>query len=346
MSNALKTHVTVLYGGLSAEHHISVESANNIIKAINRDKYDVSAIALDKENAWYWQPTLSSTVETSPQHQGMLIHNGIHPEFRFFNNETQPIKIDVAFPIFHGPCGEDGTVQGLLSLLNLPYVGADVLGSAIGMDKDVMKRLLRDADIPTPDFVVFQPHNHSSINPEAIIEHLGLPCFVKPTNMGSSYGITKVKTLEELMPAIEHAFEYYPKVIVERFVDGREFECAVLGNDKPKASIVGEIIPHGEYYTYETKYTPDKLTVNIPAKLPDTTTKAIQTMAIDAFQALCCQGLARIDFFVSNTDQQIYINEINTLPGFTGMSMYPKLWEASGIGYEDLIDRLIQLALG
>jgi D-alanine-D-alanine ligase len=252
--------------------------------------------------------------------------------------------IDVVFPVLHGTYGEDGTIQGLLELANVPYVGAGVLGSAVGMDKDVMKRLLRDARLPIVDYwSVRKPELDAFL--QAMINNLPYPVFVKPANLGSSVGITKVCAPEELPAALQTAADYDRKIVVEQGVNAREIELSVLGNDDPIASIAGEIIPSREFYDYEAKYVSDDSRLLIPAPLSEKQVKEAQRLAIEAFKALECSGMARVDLFLDRKSGQFYVNEINTLPGFTTISMYPKLWEASGISYSQLIDRLISLAL-
>jgi D-alanine-D-alanine ligase len=251
--------------------------------------------------------------------------------------------IDVVFPVLHGPFGEDGTVQGLLKLANLPFVGAGVLGSAVGMDKDVMKRLLRDAEIPVGKFLVFQRGDTLSYG--KIKKQLGLPLFVKPANLGSSVGISKVSKKREFRAAIDEAFRYDNKVIIEEYIDGREIECSVLGNDEPAASLPGEIVVRHDFYSYDAKYIDDQgARLEIPAKLSRSVIRKIRKIAVRAYKALCCEGMARVDFFVQ-ANGRVLVNEINTSPGFTKISMYPKMWEASGLSYPRLIDRLIRLAL-
>jgi D-alanine-D-alanine ligase len=251
--------------------------------------------------------------------------------------------IDVVFPVLHGPFGEDGTVQGLLKLANLPFVGAGVLGSAVGMDKDVMKRLLRDAEIPVGKFLVFQRGDTLSYG--KIKKQLGLPLFVKPANLGSSVGISKVSKKREFRAAIDEAFRYDNKVIIEEYIDGREIECSVLGNDEPAASLPGEIVVRHDFYSYDAKYIDDQgARLEIPAKLSRSVIRKIRKIAVRAYKALCCEGMARVDFFVQ-ANGRVLVNEINTIPGFTKISMYPKMWEASGLSYPRLIDRLIRLAL-
>jgi len=233
-------------------------------------------------------------------------------------------------------------VQGLLKLADIPFVGAGVLGSAVGMDKDVMKRLLRDANIPIAKFLIFQAHE--KVDYQSVVQELGSPLFIKPVNMGSSVGVEKAKNKEEFEKAVKDAFQYDSKLIIEAHVPGREIECSVLGNEEPVASLPGEVIPHHEFYSYDAKYIDeDGAAFEIPVKLPETVTKDIQEMAVNTYKALLCEGLARVDFFLTD-DNKVIVNEINTIPGFTSISMYPKLWEVSGVGYTELIDKLIQLA--
>ena len=357
--NKKKINVAILFGGKSAEHEVSLQSAKNVLDAIDRDKYNPILIGIDKRGRWLLSdapglgqggnsrillnahnPKLiklnksSNRVALAPQSEGKLA-NLSRPESR----QT----IDVVFPILHGPFGEDGTVQGLLKLADVPFVGAGVLGSAIGMDKDVMKRLLREAKIPIAQFLVFQ--NRKNLSFEKIAQYLGLPFFVKPANMGSSVGIHKVKAKADFRPAVNDAFQYDSKIIIEEFIEGREIECAVLGNDNPIASIPGEVIPTAEFYSYEAKYIDENgALLEIPAKLPLHLVKRVQALAIKTFKVLSCEGMGRVDCFLKKSGKVI-VNEINTIPGFTSISMYPRLWGATGIGYTELIDRLIQLAM-
>jgi D-alanine-D-alanine ligase len=253
--------------------------------------------------------------------------------------------VDVVFPVLHGPFGEDGTVQGLLKLAGVPFVGAGVLGSAVGMDKDVMKRLLRDAGIPVGNFIVIDQVSSQAPATGKVVEELGLPLFVKPANLGSSVGISKAHSTDELASAVAEALKYDRKVLVEEYIEGREIECAVLGNEDPVASVPGEIIPQAEFYSYEAKYIDeDGALLKIPAELPPEAVKRIRDLALKTFKVLCCEGMARVDCFLTS-DGKAIVNEINTIPGFTRISMYPRLFEASGIPYSELIDRLIQLAL-
>lgn len=251
--------------------------------------------------------------------------------------------VDVVFPILHGPFGEDGTVQGLLKLAGIPFVGAGVLGSAVGMDKDVMKRLLRDAGIPISKFLVFE--RGEEVDFDTVTSELGLPIFVKPANMGSSVGVGKVHTQEEFTACIEEAYLYDTKIIVEEFIDGRELECGVLGNQNPQASIVGEVTPNQDFYSYDAKYVDENgAELNIPANIDAGTMKRVQELAIKTFKTLSCEGLGRVDCFLTN-EGRLVMNEINTIPGFTKVSMYPQLWKASGVSYSELIDKLIILAI-
>jgi D-alanine-D-alanine ligase len=255
-------------------------------------------------------------------------------------------RLDVVFPVLHGTYGEDGTIQGLLELADLPYVGAGVLASAVGMDKAVMKSVFRDAGIPVCRWIVARPAEEA---PAALARRvgaeIGFPCFVKPANLGSSVGITKVKAAAGLGAAVAEAAAYDPKIVFEEAIDGREFECAVLGNDAPEASVVGELVPSHEFYDYVDKYVDQGARVIIPAEIPAETAETMRALAVRAFRAIDCTGLARVDFFLERPTGRVLVNEINTMPGFTSISMYPKLWEASGLPYPALLDRLIALAL-
>jgi len=307
--------VGVFFGGKSAEHEISIMSAQNVYDAIDKNKFSPKLIKIDKSG--FWQ---------------------INEVFEF----------DVIFPILHGPFGEDGTIQGLLKLADIPFVGPGVLGSAVGMDKDVMKRLLRDAGVPIGKFLSFKDYENVPSFKE-IENILGSPFFVKPANMGSSVGISKVHDEAGLSAALKEAFLYDTKVIIEEYIPGREIECAVLGNEEPIASLPGEIITAHEFYSYDAKYIDEKGAVlEIPAKLDSETIKHIQEIALKVFKVLCCEGLSRVDFFLKESpgkQYEIIVNEINTIPGFTRISMYPKMWEASGVSYTELITRLIELAI-
>ncbi|MFH0804556.1 MAG: D-alanine--D-alanine ligase [Candidatus Zambryskibacteria bacterium] len=347
-----KIKVGILFGGKSAEHEVSLQSAKNVADAIDKNKYDVALIGIDKNGKWLLpnksqfllnanNPKLIKLNKASEQSVALVPQS--EGELTNLSNQTSNSSVDVVFPILHGPFGEDGTVQGLLKLAGVPFVGASVLGSAIGMDKDVMKRLLRDAGIPVADFLAFRQRD--KINFEEITKKLGLPFFVKPANLGSSVGINKVKNKKGFSKAIKEAFRYDTKIIIEEFIDGRELECSVLGNQNPIASAVGEVIPHHEFYSYDAKYIDENgATLEIPAKISSGAVKSIQKLAVKTFKILSCEGLGRVDFFLRKNGQ-IIVNEINTIPGFTKISMYPRLWGASGISYKNLIDRLIVLAI-
>ena len=335
-----KLKLAILFGGQSAEHEVSIRSAKNIFEALDKEKYDPVLIGIDKGGNWHRADDFFSGGE-----QIVLVKNEIvnlaDPEKRD--------KIDVVFPVLHGPFGEDGTVQGLLELANVPFVGAGVLGSAVGMDKDVMKRLLLDAGLPIGKFLVFR--RSEKLDFEEITKELGLPLFIKPANLGSSVGISKARNEEEFLVGAREAFKYDRKIIIEEFIKAREIEVAVLGNDDPIASIPGEIVVHDDFYAYETKYLDENgATLEIPAKLSDDQIKKAQELAVKVFKVLECKGLGRVDFFLKENGLpaqagEFFVNEINTLPGFTSSSMYPKLWEHGGIKYNELIDRLIKLAL-
>ena len=345
-----KLRVAILFGGKSAEHEISLISARNIVDAMDKKKYEVVAIGIDKQGRWHLDEDArllggkdQSKVEFSDARNAAAVLPGetatpmVRPTGGGFG------AVDVVFPILHGPFGEDGTVQGLLKLANLPFVGAGVLGSAVGMDKDVMKRLLRDSKIPIPKFLAFERSDNISFT--KVKKALGMPLFIKPANLGSSVGISKVSKPTEFSAAVKEAFRYDNKIVIEEFIRGREIECSVLGNEKPIASLPGEIIVNREFYSYDAKYIDDQgARLEIPAKLPKRVVKNVREMALRAYQALCCEGMARVDFFVK-VNGRVIVNEINTIPGFTKISMYPKMWAASGISYSKLIDRLIQLAI-
>jgi len=347
-----KIRVGILFGGKSAEHEVSLQSAKNVVDAIDKDKYDTVLVGIDKEGKWLLNTTsqfllnsdnpkliklnqASDNVALVPQHSGEIVN---------LTTQEKGGAIDVVFPILHGPYGEDGTVQGLLKLAGVPFVGASVLGSAVGMDKDVMKRLLRDADIPIGKFIVLKDADEK-ISFDAVSKELGLPFFVKPANMGSSVGVGKVTEDGDFDKAVEDAFQYDRKIIFEQYIEGRELECSVLGNDDPTASAVGEVVSNHEFYSYEAKYIDEHGAVlDIPAKIPEDTREKVRKLAVKAFKVLSCEGLGRVDFFLKDNGD-VVVNEINTIPGFTAISMYPKLWEESGISYTDLIDKLIQLAI-
>jgi D-alanine-D-alanine ligase len=351
---ARKIRVGILFGGRSAEHEVSLQSAKNIVDAIDTSKYEILLIGIDKKGRWYLDeesrfllPTTQSGLPKLPEtgENLALVPGRQNEQLVALSGHHGLGSLDVIFPVLHGPFGEDGTVQGLLKLANIPFVGASVLGSAVGMDKDVMKRLLRDAGIPIARFIAVSRHSSQEIGFDQARGQLGLPLFIKPANLGSSVGIHKIKDRQGFERAIHDAFNYDNKILIEECINGREIECSVLGNDKPIASVPGEILPRHEFYSYEAKYLDENGAVlEIPANLRPEISDRIRKLAIKTFCVLCCEGMARIDFFLRN-ESEIIVNEINTIPGFTRISMYPKLWEATGISYRELIDKLIQLAM-
>jgi D-alanine-D-alanine ligase len=350
-----KIRLGVLFGGKSAEHEVSLISAKNVIEALDPKKYDIFLIGIDKTGEWRLRDGYAylmnadnpKLIQLNEAKESLaLVPKQDRKEIVSYsgNQLQESLQLDVIFPVLHGPYGEDGTVQGLLKLANIPFVGAGVLGSAVGMDKDVMKRLLRDAKIPIANFVSLHDYQKNRFSFENLAEELGLPFFVKPANLGSSVGISKVKNKESFEAAIASAFQYDRKVLIEEFIPGREMICSVLGNDDPVVSLPGEIIPNHEFYSYEAKYL-DKEGANykIPVELPQDLIDKLQQIAIDSYRVLCCEGMARVDFFLKENGE-IIVNEINTIPGFTRISMYPKLWVASGLPFSKLIDKLIELA--
>lgn len=349
-----KINVGILFGGRSTEHEVSLQSAKSVLDAMDKEKYNVTLIGIDKTGHWHLNDSSQFLLNSNdPAHIALtrsekdvvIVPGEASQKLVCISDASIRNEIDVVFPVLHGAYGEDGTVQGLLKLANLPFVGAGVLGSAVGMDKDVAKRLLRDAGIPIANFLVCHKWNRDSLTFAEASRYLGLPLFVKPANAGSSVGVSKVRTEEQFKQAIEAAFAFDSKVLIEEFIEGREVECSVLGNEQPIASRVGEIIAQSEFYSYEAKYIDESgALLEIPAKMPQATEDSIRETAVKAFRVLCCEGMARVDFFLTK-DNRAVVNEINTIPGFTKISMYPKLWEISGIPYRELIDRLIQLAL-
>jgi D-alanine-D-alanine ligase len=306
----------VLYGGRSGEHEVSVRSAESIIAAMNPARYEVGRIFITPDGRWDPRPILPEP--------------GANP------------GIDVVFPVLHGTFGEDGTVQGLLELAGLAYVGAGVLASAVAMDKEVTKRLCRERGLPVVECVIL---TRDGLSAESVERELAYPVFVKPANLGSSVGISKARNREELETALRLAAEYDRKIVVERAIVGREIECSVLGNEVPEAAVPCEILPSREFYDYEDKYLLDQAGTVVPADLPRETAEKVRRLAVECYRAVECEGMARVDFLLESATSRVYINEINTIPGFTSISMYPKMWEAAGLSYSALIDRLIELAL-
>ncbi len=354
---ANKMRVGVIFGGRSAEHEVSLNSARSIMSVIDPNRYEVVPIGITKEGRWLAlgdplkalqeateEATAPVAILADPSHRGLVRVNG--SERIALPSLAQ--GLDVVFPVLHGPYGEDGTIQGLLELADVPYVGAGVLASALGMDKVLMKSVFTQRGLPIADYVVVQRRDWVQA-PDLVVkeveERLGYPCFVKPANLGSSVGISKAHNRDELGPALDLAVPYDRKIVIEEFVDCRELECSVLGNDDPLASVVGEIVPCNEFYDYKAKYVDNKSELVIPAQIPDHIAQEVRRTAVAAFRAIDCLGMARVDFFLGRGDEKVYLNEINTIPGFTSISMYPKLWEASGLGYGQLVNRLLDLAL-
>ena len=353
-----KIKVGLIFGGRSGEHEVSFCSASSIIKAIDKDKYSVVPIGITKEGRWI-SPRDSELALQSGRIEGKgtvtLLNNPSGTALvRIDNNQrldksSTLEKLDVIFPVLHGPYGEDGTVQGLLELADIPYVGAGVAASAISMDKDLMKTIFQQKDLPILKWLTIKRKEWQKDKEKilSIIQNnFEYPLFVKPTNLGSSVGITKVHKKEELDKAINLAASYDRKILIEEGLEEvREIECGVLGNDEPQVSVVGEVRPAGEFYDYDSKYIDEKTQLIVPTDLPEEVSGKVQQIALLAFKAVDVAGMARVDFFVSKKENKIYLSEINTIPGFTSVSMYPRLWEASGIPYPELIDQLIQLAL-
>lgn len=341
-----KLTVLIICGGKSVEHEVSIQSAKNVIESINEDKYKIEIVGIDKLGRWF---SLNKLDFVESVKQNKVVSKNSH-QVTFVPNSRELLviekdkfiakKIDIAFPVLHGPGGEDGSIQGLLKLASIPYVGAEVLGSAIGMDKDVSKRLLKEAGLPIADYLVVDNYN-TCPSFERINKKFKLPFFVKPNSLGSSVGVSKVKKEADFLPAIKDAFVYDSKIIIEECIIGKEIECAILGFKQPKASVAGEIIPDGEFYSYSSKY--DSLSTTeliIPSRLSNRQLKEVQTTALKTFKVLNCEIMARVDFFLTPNGKFV-INEINTIPGFTNISMYPKLWQNSGLSYSKLIDCLI-----
>ena len=377
MDRVKKLRVGVIYGGRSGEHEVSLASAASIFRHLDRARYEPVPIRIDKDGRWTLAdkpPQSISAADVIEQNRvesarairpGREAHLVAHPgDETLLTIERRDVKdvlsdgsaarvtglgVDVIFPVLHGPYGEDGTVQGLLELANVPYVGAGVLGSAVGMDKAVMKTLFAAAGLPiVRHLVVLRPEwrRDPAAAAARVASELGYPVFVKPANLGSSVGISKARSEEELEPAVQLALQFDRKVVIEAAVpNAREIECAVLGNDTPEASVPGEIVPGREFYDYEAKYIAEGSQAIIPAPLTDDQRDAVRSMSIAAFRAVDGAGMARVDFLLARDSGALFLNEVNTIPGFTTISMYPKMWEASGVSYPELIDRLIGLAL-
>lgn len=361
MSTSGKIRVGVVFGGRSGEHEVSLVSAQSIMKALDSSKYEVIPIGVSKQGTWVVgadpkkflpAPAEQRKLDVAPaeaagktaligdpSHQGMILLDK--------QNAHQQVKLDVVFPIMHGTYGEDGTLQGLLEMADLPYVGCGVMASAVGMDKTAAKRLFRDAGLNIAPFREYLRRDWREKPEEVIADleaHLAYPCFVKPVNSGSSVGVSKAHDRGELSTAFDLAAKYDRKILVEASINGRELEVSVLGNDKPIASIPGEVVPCNEFYDYKAKYVDDRSELRIPAPIDAAKTAEIREMAVRAYRALDCAGMARVDFFLDRDTGELVLNEVNTIPGFTSISMYPKLWEATGVSYGDLVTRLIDFA--
>ncbi len=357
-----KLRIGLVFGGRSGEHEVSLASATSVMANLDREKYDVVPIGITKEGSWLLG-TEPAHLMAAEQSVGEEADDGTQTTAVTLTGDPRlrrliPVQggeklrdngaLDVIFPVLHGTYGEDGTLQGLLEMANVPYVGCGVLGAALGMDKEKMKIVFQAIGLPNVDYLVYR-RNEWERSPETIMDaieqRLGYPCFVKPVNLGSSVGINKAHDRVELTLAMQVAAEYDRKIIIEHGINCREFECAVLGNDEPIVSVVGEVVASNEFYDYNAKYLDNQSQVIIPANIPQAAAEEIRRQASKAFLALDLSGLARVDFFLEKESGQVYINEVNTLPGFTEISMYPKLWEASGLPYPQLLDRLIELAI-
>jgi len=350
---AVRRRVLLLFGGRSAEHDVSRATAVAVASALDSDKYEIVPVAITTDGRWLLADEAvvqleggrdalpaafaasGSPVELpSDPGRAELVHLGSSP----------PLAVDVVFPLLHGPYGEDGTVQGLLELADLPYVGAGVLGSAVGMDKIMMKRAFTAAGLPQARYLEFRDTHDVNAFADRVVAELGLPCFVKPANMGSSVGVSKARTRDEVVSAVEHAFEFDQWIIAEEMVVGREIETAVLGDDPPEVSVPGEVVPAADFYDYADKYEDGRAELLVPAPLTEAQTAEVRALAARAFEACRCEAMARVDFFLRE-DGQFLVNELNTIPGFTPISMYPKLWASSGLSYPELLDRLVDLAV-
>jgi D-alanine-D-alanine ligase len=349
--------VGVLFGGRSGEHDVSLCSAASVVSALDPAKYRVVAIGIDRDGKWY--PQGRAEIVDHPdfgrilkmEKKGVWHLNHYEDENRLVLSNAldgDRVAVDVVFPAVHGTYCEDGNLQGLLELAMVPYVGADTVGSSIGIDKDVAKRLLRDGKIPVVPWITITDDEWRSergLILDGIRRDLPLPFFIKPARTGSSVGVIKARDYESIPEGIDEAFRYDTKILVERGIDAREIECAVIGNADPEASVLGEVVPRHEFYSYESKYIdPDGAELLIPAPLDEALAERIREAALRGYRLLCCGGMARVDFFLDRQSGEFYLNEVNTLPGFTGISMYPRLWEHSGLPYPALIDRLIELA--
>ena len=363
MIHGRKMRVAIVFGGKSGEHEVSLASARSIMKALDKDRYDILPVGITKSGCWLTKGDpmafLSSAKDAAEDLESARHSTGGHArdigvaktgrrDLVPGTTTEQFPEVDVVFPVLHGPFGEDGTVQGLFELADLPYVGAGVLGSALGLDKVAQKAVLAANGLPIVDYVEVKRSRWQSASRQVVAEiesQLSYPVFVKPANLGSSVGVSKAREAGALCRGLDLAARFDRKLLVERAVDAREIECSVLGNDVPIASVPGEVVPSNEFYDYRAKYLDDASVLHIPAELPEGTTELVRELAIKAFLALDCAGMARVDFFLCRATGRVYVNELNTIPGFTNISMYPKLWEASGLPYPELLNRLIELAI-
>lgn len=348
-----KIKVAILFGGRSTEHSISLLSAQNVINALDKDKFEPLLIGIGKDGRWHYNADSikllhkddPNKIALSPDQEAIIIsQNADEHSVISLSDKTEITKIDVIFPVLHGTYGEDGSIQGLAKLANIACVGCNILGSAIGMDKDIMKRILRDSNINVAKWCT-QRASEPRLKYEDVANELGTELFIKPANLGSSVGVSFVNNADDFDRALEEALKYDPKVIIEEKLSGREIECAVLGNDQPQASLPGEVIPKNNFYSFENKYIDENgAALKIPADLNEEQIQTIQEYSLATYKLLECRGMARVDVFLTENNT-IIVNEINTIPGFTNISMYPKLWEASGLAQKDLISKLIELAL-
>ena len=353
-----KLKVGVIFGGRSGEHEVSLRSATSIVEALDPEKYQLIPMGITREGAWIagenaWK-LLQGDTSGSPWDRALWMPDPQNPGIATLEKSgdrwvvKEMFPLEVVFPVLHGPYGEDGTIQGMLEMADIPYVGSGVLASSLGMDKVVMKQLYQQAGLPVGPYLFFKKNQwdeQKEVWKKSITQELGFPCFVKPANLGSSVGISKVSCLENLDQAIDEAARHDCKILVEAALEGREIECSVLGDEHPRASLPGEIVPCNDFYDYHAKYLDDRSELIIPADIPTALVEKVQQLSIAAFNAIEATGLARVDFFVDTQREKIVINEINTMPGFTSISMYPKLWEVSGLPYNSLLDELIQMAI-
>jgi D-alanine-D-alanine ligase len=354
MAKVQKTRLGIVFGGKSGEHEVSLASAASVISALDPDEFEITAIGITKNGK------LASTSDLSRMLPSHLMGRVLpHPVLEADNSSMRVVSTFpkdrrnskppmIIFPLLHGPYGEDGTFQGLLEMAGIPYVGCGVLASAVGMDKDVMKRLFLQADLPvTPYRTVFSREIAKGLDAlkRSVAEEFGYPMFSKPANLGSSVGVCKIHSEKEFEPALKYSAQFDRKVLIEKGIDGRELECAILGNDEPQASVVGEVISSREFYDYEAKYESPDSRLEIPARIEKERSEEIRDLALRCFKAIDGSGLARVDFFLERGSGKVWINEINTIPGFTPISMYAKLWAAKGVGFQELVRRLVELGI-